>query len=126
MTIPKTKYPEDNKTYLDVLQDPVEFLYDKLPLKEKPTDGYLAKPENLVVCPTCAGHGYWNLTLNAYGEGRHFTAQCSNCSGHGYVVAGSKDATCKKHEWSERTIGRCLHEWTCKKCGQKRVVDTSD
>lgn len=30
------------------------------------------------------------------------------------------------HEYSEKTIGRCLHEYTCKKCGFKTIQDSSD
>lgn len=125
MTIPTEKYPKDYNKFLSRETDSSEFLFDGLPVKNKPTDGYPAKPERLALCPACKGHGGWNLTLNAYGQGKHFQCHCSNCLGYGYVIAGSKDETCI-HEWEERSLGRCLHEWTCKKCGQKRVVDTSD
>lgn len=34
-------------------------------------------------------------------------------------------STCE-HEYEERGIGKCLHEWKCKKCGFVQVVDSSD
>lgn len=30
------------------------------------------------------------------------------------------------HEYEERNIGRCLHRYTCKKCGFAHTVDSSD
>lgn len=30
------------------------------------------------------------------------------------------------HQWSERTVGNCLHEATCKNCGVKYGYDSSD
>lgn len=34
---------------------------------------------------------------------------------------------CKcKHVFNERTVGRCLHRWTCEKCEVSLVVDSSD
>ena len=30
------------------------------------------------------------------------------------------------HDWNEVTIGRCLHKWTCTKCGVQITVDSSD
>ena len=92
-------------------------------------------PKGLVICPKCQGHGGWNLRLNAYSlhgypdtrENRHryshFRASCSSCWGYGYLQPGQ---TCV-HEWDYyRTIGRCLHEWKCVKCGAIREVDSSD
>ena len=77
-----------------------------------------------VQCPVCSGYGGWNLELNAYGDKRHFKAFCSQCHGWGWVHKGGLNETCV-HSWSERTIGNCLHEWTCTQCGQKREVDSS-
>ncbi len=34
-------------------------------------------------------------------------------------------AACQ-HKWTRKTIGRCLHEETCVKCGFMRTVDSSD
>lgn len=94
-------------------------------------------PANYVECPRCFGHGGWNLRVNAYPlrdrpdtpEARHrhchFRMSCGNCNGYGYVRVGSKDASCL-HEWGNSyTVGNCLHEYTCIKCGSKRVVDSS-
>lgn len=30
------------------------------------------------------------------------------------------------HEFETKTVGRCLHESTCKKCGCVQVIDSSD
>ena len=31
-----------------------------------------------------------------------------------------------KHDFAETTIGHCLHEYKCKKCGFKQTIDSSD
>jgi hypothetical protein len=31
-----------------------------------------------------------------------------------------------KHEFTSRSVGRCITEYTCRKCGFKNVVDSSD
>lgn len=86
-----------------------------------PKNSYIPNP---VLCPVCQGYGGWHLKLDAYGEGKHFDCHCSQCNGWGYVPGDSKSATCI-HTFSDRTIGNCLHEWKCTKCGEIRVVDTS-
>lgn len=74
-------------------------------------------------CPKCKGHGGWILRKDAYGAGEHFMAGCADCGGFGYT---HDPVTCV-HDWSEReTIGRCLHTWTCSKCGAQQTVDSSD
>ena len=91
--------------------------------------------ENVIECPKCKGHGGWNLKINAYPlhnhlntaenqhRSSHFRSSCGSCWGHGHLQAGQ---TCA-HEWTtERNVGKCLHEWSCGKCGEKRVVDSSD
>ncbi len=58
---------------------------------------------------------------------------------HGYWLRGvetqnrgdkdifPKPCTCEcTHEWDQVAIGRCLHRWTCKCCGQQITVDSSD
>jgi hypothetical protein len=92
-------------------------------------------PEGHVQCNVCKGHGGWNLRINAYPlhnyedtpENRHrfshFRCACSHCSGWGFHEESLK---CPRHQWEEKTIGRCLHLWTCKICGAKREVDSSD
>lgn len=74
-------------------------------------------------CPKCKGHGGWILRKNAYGEGKHFMSSCSDCNGWGYTAA---PVTCI-HDWdSGKNVGRCLHTYTCVKCGVKQTVDSSD
>lgn len=81
--------------------------------------------KNPVLCPVCKGHGGWHLRIDAYGPGKHFDCHCFQCNGYGYVDGTTSNATCI-HTWTEKTVGRCLHEHTCSKCGEKRVVDSSD
>lgn len=98
------------------------------------------RPEGQVECPRCFGWGGWNLTLNAYpnslarhglpdtAENRHkyvhFRASCAQCSGWGYTSA--ENARCVHELDGGRTVGRCLTEYTCKKCGKKETWDSSD
>jgi len=79
-------------------------------------------------CPSCKGHGYYVLMLNAYGKPgdsplvRHFLGSCGACWGWGYL---EKNQTCL-HEWSKgQGVGNCLREWACTKCGSTHVVDSS-
>lgn len=87
-------------------------------------------------CPVCFGYGGWNLKPNAYliphlmennAENRHkfshFKCCCNHCFGWGYV---EEDNKCDGHKWSRQTIGNCLHEDTCEKCGLKILVDSGD
>ncbi len=38
-----------------------------------------------------------------------------------------KKCTCEcAHEFDEKNVGRCLHEWKCKKCDWVGIVDSSD
>ena len=81
------------------------------------------------LCPTCKGHGGWNLELNAYAlpdatedtpENRkkfcHFRASCTACWGWGYIQPG----TCA-HDW-----GSTGNRWKCRKCTAEITVDSSD
>lgn len=92
-------------------------------------------PKTVNACPKCKGHGGWNLTLNAYPlhsyentpENRHihshFRQSCFNCSGNGETLD-----TCE-HEFREvpkAGLFRCEHAYRCVKCGQERIVDSSD
>jgi len=68
-------------------------------------DGFVLRvPErNLTqLCPTCLGHGGWNLELDAYGKGRHFQAHCSSCNGWGYLKAGERPHDVVKRELQEK------------------------
>ena len=89
---------------------------------------YVARPRcdsvPVVECGKCKGFGGWNLTLDAYGPGRHFRASCHNCTGWGYVEASQGSHV---HEWDNgEYISRCNTLYTCKACGTKRAVDSSD
>lgn len=87
-------------------------------------------PWNLTLeCPTCKGHGQWNLVINEYMRyenpaDRHFKQMCGTCNGHGYVNPARP--VCE-HDWSHRvTIGKCLHRVTCIKCNQTVEIDSGD
>lgn len=103
--------PFTNFTDMSVKEDPCA----KYP-------GYFANSS--VKCPVCSGYGGSVLIVDAYGKGKHFQCFCTQCNGWGWVEKGGDDASCV-HEWTEEGIGNCLHLWTCKKCGQKREVDSS-
>lgn len=77
-------------------------------------------------CPRCAGHGRWNLLLDAYGEKQHFQSICGQCDGYGYVNPGTVDATCL-HEFEEQPSKEMfLHIHRCRKCGRTKCYDSSD
>lgn len=85
----------------------------------------VALRNDAVECPQCQGHGKCVLKRDAYGKGKDFKGHCMNCNGWGWVKAGTLDATCK-HEYEDKaTVGNCLHEWECKKCGKVIEVDSS-
>ena len=98
--------------------DPRRYL--DLEKKSAPHEVYPALTQE---CPSCQGHGYYNLTIHAYGFGQHFKRMCGACWSWGYIEPGA----CA-HVWDgpSRNIGRCLHEWSCSKCGMTREVDSSD
>ena len=116
--------------YLEPGIDPEELLFKDYPPKDRPKNYELGDP-----CPRCKRHGGWNLKLNAYPlhdypdtpENRHAYAHlrssCSACWGWGYLQPGQ---TCA-HSWKDsKTVGKCLHEWVCEKCGQTITIDSSD
>lgn len=81
-----------------------------------------------VPCPKCHGYGGWNLTLNAYGPGKHFQASCSQCWGWGWVKAGTSDVTCL-HSFKEIAPDqpfRCWHTIRCEACGETRSYSSDD
>lgn len=110
------------KLYRDYMgpDDPDAFL--GFPVRENPSKYFSNRP--MVHCPVCKGHGGWNLKLKAFRDGSHFQCACNQCNGWGWVEQSSTDATCI-HEFQRVTIGNCLHEETCTKCGETRVVDSS-
>ena len=76
---------------------------------------------NPVECPACLGRGKLTPTLH-----------CANCNGWGYL----EGAACL-HEWRAMTVeelkaaryyplGRCESARICAKCGESRVIDSSD
>jgi len=80
-------------------------------------------------CPKCKGHGGWNLTVDAYGKGKHFEAFCGACWGYGWIEKGS----CA-HEWNGKVtehdrkgihLFNCQHIEKCSKCGKVIVIDSS-
>lgn len=91
-----------------------------LPVKKKPAHSKELKHK----CPACKGHGYWNLTIDAYGPGKHFNSMCRRCNGWGWL--SKADFKCE-HKWGPaKNLGRCYNEYTCEKCGIKNCVDSSD
>ena len=81
-----------------------------------------------VPCPKCHGHGKWNLTLNAYGPGKHFQQACGQCWSWGFVKPDSLDATCMHdfHEIKPIERFRCSHTIECKKCGRQISYSSDD
>lgn len=108
------------KTYLDPKTDPPELVFKDGEVKTAERDKY--HPDWTRLCPRCHGYGGWNLLLDEYGEGKHFKCWCDHCWGWGFTPP---EDTCDGHEYTEKTIGNCLHLWTCKKCGLERTVDSS-
>lgn len=90
-----------------------------------PSERFIGMKELTVLCPKCKGHGGWNLTLNAYGPGKHFQAHCSQCNGWGYVRPG-RDAECIHEDKHLRNTGNCLNVYGCVKCGREVEIDSSD
>ena len=77
-----------------------------------------------VPCPACDGYG--GRIYSVRDDGTNGTLiQCLQCNGWGWVRPG-KDAECKHTFDAGRNVGRCLTQYTCKKCGAARVVDSSD
>lgn len=74
----------------------------------------------IVACPVCDGFGGWTMTKPPYG--RLF---CVQCVGWGWVDRDGPDHTCPEHVWETKTVGKCLHRWTCTLCGYSRLVDSS-
>lgn len=124
--------------YLSPATDPHELVFKDYPKAQHPSELQYGRDlfRNPVECHVCYGHGGWNLALDQYrmpvgvpeerrGRYIHFRRACNQCWSWGYVEAGSPDDTCPRHEWSEQTIGNCLHRWTCKHCGVERAVDSS-
>lgn len=74
------------------------------------------------ICPECNGHGKRNLTIDAYGPGKHFQQSCW-CMGHGYRRPGECLHKRTKHV---AIIGNCLNRYRCLDCGRLVEIDSSD
>lgn len=86
-------------------------------------------------CPVCEGTG--QLPLTDYDKKWSWNKdrthkQCYNCGGqtmgqkgYGQVRLNKEGQPCV-HEYTSRTIGRCLTEYTCKHCGHKYEIDSGD
>ena len=100
--------------------------------KAKPSDLYPELEGYDYECPVCKGYGGWHLTLNAYGEGKHFDGHCSQCNGWGWVreedLCIHEMREISQRECRERGIrhfGMCWHVLECRKCGRIRSYDSS-
>ena len=91
-------------------------------------------------CPVCNGSGrvpvpesmerYKNV-ISGY-DAQTDTLPCTNC-GAQYMFGRAtgqvrlrEDGRACKHEYSSRTVGRCLTEYTCKHCGDRYQIDSGD
>ncbi len=89
-------------------------------------------------CPVCNGSGRVPAGDNKY---KHITAgydkdtdtfACNNCGGQTMYgrptgkVPLRADGTPCRHEYTSRTVGRCLTEYTCKHCGSSYQIDSGD
>lgn len=92
--------------------------------KKQPQPKSYWHPSGLIYeCPKCRGFGGWIISLNQYGDGKHFMASCNDCTGWGYTGIKADHP----HQWDDGTsIGHCLHRYTCKVCGITSDVDSSD
>ncbi len=122
--------PSLARTYLPKATD-----FTDLPILAKPTK-YPARPGvEMAICPTCHGHGGWNLRLNCYphSEYRHLKTDCAQCRGYGWI--NPEDAC--EHKMHEITpaearnrgfvhMGRCHHVEICETCGTIRDDSTDD
>lgn len=91
-------------------------------------------------CPVCNGSGrvpvpesmarYKNV-IAGYDKDTD-TFGCTNC-GAQYMYGRAtgqvrlrEDGTPCKHEYTSKTVGRCLTEYTCKHCGDRYQIDSGD
>lgn len=66
---------------------------------------------------------YRGLHLYLFGDGTGIAIEKYWDSG--WKLKYHKFAKCE-HEFTEQEVGRCLHEYKCKKCGYTETVDSSD
>lgn len=91
-------------------------------------------------CPVCNGSGRvpvsesqqkWKTVVAGYDKETD-TFGCTNCGGQ-YMMGHPtgmaplrEDGTPCKHAYIGKVIGRCLTEYTCKHCGDRYEIDSSD
>lgn len=90
------------------------------------------------VCPVCNGSGRvaagdspYKHVIAGYDRSTD-TFNCTNCGGQymmlhptGKVRLNKEGEPCK-HTYKSRTVGRCLHEYTCEHCGDRYQIDSGD
>lgn len=93
---------------------------------------------NLGTCPVCNGSGRRPAGNNPYKkvyagyDAETDTLSCNNCGGQTMYgrstgqVSLRPDGTPCRHEYTSRTIGRCLTEYTCRHCGHSYEIDSGD
>ena len=92
----------------------------------------------MTVCAFCGGHtGFYTLDLGQVND-KVLAVQIKLVShgywlrqieGQNYAGKGRFPQSCLcdcSHVWDSVTLGKCLHELTCKNCGKKVKVDSSD
>ena len=89
-------------------------------------------------CPVCNGSGrvpagdYPYKNIVAGYDPATDTLACDNCGGQymsltptGKVRANKEGKPCT-HKYTGKTVGRCLHEYTCEHCGDRYQIDSGD
>jgi len=94
----------------------------------------------MLTCTVCAGSGRVPVVPELERHKRYIsgydpvtdTLGCSNCGGQyqwpkptGLVKANRLGEPCV-HQYTGRTIGRCLHENVCLHCGDYHQIDSGD
>jgi DNA-directed RNA polymerase subunit RPC12/RpoP len=92
---------------------------DKLPPPPLREDG-----AEWVDCPVCDACG--TRTFESSFAKQEYQIACQQCFGRGYVVNGSLDHKCTHDYHYSRTVGRCLTEYKCRRCGTTYEIDSSD
>lgn len=90
------------------------------------------------VCPVCNGTGRkpagdykWKTSVFGYDK-QTDTLSCDNCGGQtmsGHTTGKSfirEDGTACVHEYTGVSGGRCYTIYTCKHCGYRYDIDSSD
>lgn len=90
------------------------------------------------ICPVCNGSGrvpagdYKYKNVIAGYDKESDTLRCTNCGGQ-YMYGNPKgivrldqDGEPCRHEYTSKTVGRCLTEYTCKHCGDRYQIDSGD